>query len=141
MIITKRHDIKLSIIDSSFLVYYVSYYVMYACIMKTTTKANKVGLRLMCLKNPPIILSRTSQKIAYYSFVILIQYLLFLYYSFFLYCCRLLLETIRTSCQLKMEHIIIFIIIIIIICWNWFMKVHQNRLEKHSQNLAINNCG
>jgi len=70
------------------------------------------------LENPPIILSSSSQKIAYYSFLIPIRCLLFLYYSFFLYSCRLLLktmETIPTSCQLKMKHVIIFIIIIIII--------------------------
>ena len=69
------------------------------------------------LENPPIILSSTAQKNAYYS-LIPVQYLLFLYYSFLLYCRRLLLEmmeTISTSCQLKMRHIIIVIIIIIII--------------------------
>jgi len=49
------------------------------------------------LGNPPIILSSTSQKIAYYFFLIPIQYLFFLYYSFFLYSCRLLLRTIAAQ--------------------------------------------
>ena len=70
------------------------------------------------LENPPIILSSFSQKNCLLVFLIPIQYLLFLNYSFFLYYCRLLLETMETvptSCQLKMKHIMIIIIIIIII--------------------------
>ena len=79
-----------------------------------------------------------SKKIAYYSFLIPIQYLLFLYYSFLLQIIAggQTLPTQNEAYACYHHHI-----------YNHnnlsclFIKVHQNHLKKHSQNLAINNCG
>jgi len=85
----------------------------------------------MCLKIHLLFFPALLKKFAYYSFLIP-------YYSYIiLSCCKLLLETLPVQNEAyQHRHNYIHNNLSYL-----FIKVHQNHLKKHSQNLAINNCG